>query len=368
MIAVPSWSFNPFNATHYLYFAHHLGDGIRLAFSTDGPLGPFEMLGNVFYYTQCKRCLQCKTCTLHVASPDVHVLKEEKSFRMYFHSRLGPNEQVSFVAVSRDGINWEAIDTEPLTTAYLRVFFWEGFWYGVARAKSTNFLFRSIDGITPFEKGPILIPPESRHVGLLLHHSRLYIFFSRSGDCPESLLVTWMNLKLLTQQNIPWTKWMITSPTFTVAIPRKYQGEECPLEASKDGISLTPTNQLRDPAPFVGDDGTIFLIYSIYGEFGLAIDRIIMEDEQSTIENFNKSDFEARFHFRMKEKRPPERRPTSERLPTPTDPRTEKTRTEKTRTEKTRTEKPRTENHHQFWFQRGNVQKQNHHQFKFIKE
>src|SRR3954466_8797447 len=77
LIKVPDWIERPLGR-YYLYFAHHDGRYIRLAFA-DALEGPWRThedgvlpLADSFFLG-------------HVASPDVHVDDQSRRIRMYFH-------------------------------------------------------------------------------------------------------------------------------------------------------------------------------------------------------------------------------------------------------------------------------------------
>lgn len=92
-------------------------------------------------------------CTGHIASPDVHVDDARREIRMYFH---GPAQagggQKSFVAVSKDGLQFKASD-EVLGQFYFRVFPWQDAWFAMAKG---GLLYRSDNGLTRFVPGPSL--------------------------------------------------------------------------------------------------------------------------------------------------------------------------------------------------------------------
>ena len=117
----------------YLYFADHKGSYIRLGVADDliGPwrtheqgalqlsqtafpksdgefdpkLGPARKKGHVYP---------------HIASPDAVVDEAAQQIRLYFHGQLYDGRQVSRVATSSDGVNFEAGE-EILSTSYLRM-------------------------------------------------------------------------------------------------------------------------------------------------------------------------------------------------------------------------------------------------------
>ena len=52
-----------------------------------------------------------------------------------------------------------------------------------------------------------------------------------------------------------------------------YEGVDLPLAPSVRGLSVEPVRQLRDPGIFE-EAGTIYLMYSVAGEQGIAIARL----------------------------------------------------------------------------------------------
>src|SRR6188508_1447297 len=105
LIRVPDWVRNPLGR-YYLYFAHHDGRFIRLAFA-DALGGPWST------HEDGVLPLQASHFAGHIASPDVHVDHEQRRIRMYFHggdvpSGLGAPPQHTRVAVSDDGLQFTA--------------------------------------------------------------------------------------------------------------------------------------------------------------------------------------------------------------------------------------------------------------------
>ena len=102
--------------TYYLYFAHHNGSYIRLAYA-DKLEGPWTI-----YKPGTLSLADAPGCTGHIASPDVHVDESRKEMRMYFHGPArGGGGQKSFVATSNDGLHFKA-SSEPLGIFYFRIF------------------------------------------------------------------------------------------------------------------------------------------------------------------------------------------------------------------------------------------------------
>ena len=160
---MPEWVNRPLGR-YYLYFAHHAGKFIRLAYA-DRVSGPWKI-----HEPGTLRLVQAPRCNDHIASPDVHVDSVRREILMYFHcpagspGRVDIGQQKTFLAVSRDGLHFSS-DTVPLGPAYFRVFRRGEDYYAVVRA---GLLQRSRDMRSAFEPGPTLIPPDS---GRILRHA-----------------------------------------------------------------------------------------------------------------------------------------------------------------------------------------------------
>ena len=252
LIRVPDWVPNPLGR-YYLYFAHHQGTHIRLAYadSIHGPWTIYE--GGVLK-------LEETACQGHIASPDVHVRTDSKEIVMYFHGGT-PNGQRSFRAVSSDGLHFHA-SSNVLGPFYFRVFEHKGEWFAIAKtsdAPGGGVLLRSPDGIAAFERGPDILPKQ-RHVALLKQEDdTLHIFYSRGEDCPERILLSTMRL------SGNWREWSPSSPQELLRPETDCEGAHLPLEPSYFGSIHQPVNQLRDPATYQEDD-QVFLLYTGAGE------------------------------------------------------------------------------------------------------
>jgi len=257
LIRVPEWVKNPLGR-YYLYFAHHDGHYIRLAFA-DRLEGPWR--------THEAGVLSLKESRFagHVASPDVHVDEREKRIRMYFHgsevaSGVPGADQYTRVAVSSDGLRFEA-SAERLGRPYFRVFAWDGYTYALGMP---GVFYRSRDGLTKFEEGPRLFGPNMRHTALKLDGNVLSVFYTDVGDNPESI-------KLATIELTPdWLAWKESKPVVVLQPEEPYEGADAPRVPSVRGLVHGPACQLRDPAIF-REDGRTYLLYSVAGENGIAI-------------------------------------------------------------------------------------------------
>lgn len=257
LIRMPDWVTNRL-ARYYLYFAHHDGRYIRLAYA-DKLEGPWRM------HEPGVLSLEQSLFAGHVASPDVHVDEIKRRIRMYFHGSEVPSgvpgaAQHTRVALSSDGLSFQAAP-ELLGNSYLRAFAWGGMTYALAMP---GVIYRSMDGVSGFEKGPTLFSKDMRHAALKLDGHTLTVFHTNVGDAPESILLSTIDLRP------DWQAWKET-PAITVLRPEHdYEGANAAPAPSVRGLVHGPVNQLRDPAIYREADRT-YLLYSVAGETGIAI-------------------------------------------------------------------------------------------------
>src|SRR6185437_6028988 len=266
LIRVPDWVEKPLGH-YYLYFAHHEGKFIRLAYANrvEGPWTVYE--AGTLHLSAVTHCHD------HIASPDVHVDESRHQIRMYFHCPAEGTSrdigiQKSFVGLSHDGLHFSPIEV-PLGDPYFRVFRWHGYYYALARA---GVLLRSHDGLTPFETGPALFADDAklvlRHAAVDVQGNRLAIYYSRIGDRPERILLSYISL-------VPdWRAWKASPPVTVISPETPEEGSDRPLEVSKMGEAEVRVRELRDPAIF-HDGGKTYLLYSIAGEAGLSIAELL---------------------------------------------------------------------------------------------
>ncbi len=288
LIKVPEWVPGRLG-NYYLYFAHHQGLYIRLAYA-DNLKGPWKIYQPGSLKTSDCRCREAAgeptsnargevyLSKAHIASPDVHIDETNKQLILYFHCPLnngGKKGQYTLRATSKDGIHFNA-DTTVLGESYFRVAEWKGAHYAIARAGA---LYRSTDGGLTFEEGgnPFagLQTKENyvRHVALKVSGDELFVFHSRIGDKPERILLS--KIKLTPD----WKTWK-ADEAFTIAEPAtKYEGAELPLTVSKIGSYHGLIRELRDPA-FYEEDGKWYLLYSVAGESGIAIAELNLNENQ----------------------------------------------------------------------------------------
>jgi len=267
IIKAPSWLANPLGK-YYLYFAHHSGEFIRLAYA-ENVEGPYTIYApgtlNVSQVTK-------KVKNDHVASPDVHVNDGTQELWMYFHVPFKgkgiykDQKQMTFLARSQDGIHFTP-GKIALAPFYLRVFKQAGYFYGIAKNDNKNGIFlRSPDGTTSFERGPEFIDG-FRHCALLVKKNNLWIFYSRVGDAPEKILFTSIDL---TKE---WKSWLPSAPIPVLEPEFFWEGIDLPAIPSMHGAT-GPANALRDPGIFE-DNGELYLFYCVKGEQGIACSKFI---------------------------------------------------------------------------------------------
>ena len=259
LIRVPAWIEKPLGR-YYLYFSHHHGAYIRMAYA-DRLEGPWKIhQAGVLHMKDAPG-------RDHIASPDVHVDDAAKEIRMYFHQparkQLRAKGQQTYLAVSKDGLAFTARKPE-LGHPYLRAFDYRGATYAFAKRGDVDGIFlRSRDGVAPFEEGPRCLP-RVRHSALWVEGDTLFLLYTTVGDAPERIQLSTVDLSQ------DWNKWAPSKPRILLEPETDYEGANEPLVPSTYGASEGPVRQLRDPAIFF-EDGRRYLLYSVAGERGIAI-------------------------------------------------------------------------------------------------
>ncbi len=267
LIKTPDWLAGRLG-TYHLYFAHHLGSYIRLAYA-DHLEGPWRIHSpGVLDITEVPFIYE------HIASPDVHVDEDSKEIRMYLHGVSDPNPweaptQSSYVATSRDGLLFHP-KRQLLGAPYFRVWRWENSYYAIGLGGS---LWRSKDGLSEFEQGPTLtgMPDGTRHPVVLRHGGKSWVAWTAIGDCPERILIAEIDT------TGDWHEWSMRDPQELLRPERDYEGGTLPLEPSRADIAPAPVHPLRDPAFYVEAD-RVYMVYSVAGEAGLALAELRFED------------------------------------------------------------------------------------------
>lgn len=256
VIKVPNWVSNPLGK-YYMYFAHHHGKFIRMAYA-NSPTGPWTI------YKPGVLHLNKTVAVGHIASPDVIIDETSKTINLYFHGKI-PNSkpQKTFLSTSKDGLGFIASNT-ILGPSYFRVFKYQSESYALS---SGNF-YKKVDDNKTYEKGTTILP-HARHTALALIDDTLIVFYSQKGDAPERILKCEVDLSEGT-----WETWVASSSQEVLKPKTKYEGVHLPIEKSSGGFVEGSVHQLRDPAIFIDNDN-VYLYYSIAGESGIAVAKLI---------------------------------------------------------------------------------------------
>lgn len=271
LIRVPDWVEAPLGR-YYLYFASHAGSRyIRLAFA-DTLEGPWRI--------RPEGSLHAANVPMigdGLGAPDVHVDRERRQIRMYFHATSKRRDKTrAFVATSDNGLDFEVLG-DLARTFYFRAFAHGGTWYGLSKGGR---LYRSRDGLSKFARGPDAFPSiggngthynapgSTRHVSIETFADHADIYYTRIGDAPEVVLKSRLEL------GGNWRKWRAGPPQEVMRGTENWEGANLPIEPSRSGKSMEPVNQLRDPEIFVDDDGSRYLAYAVAGERGIALARL----------------------------------------------------------------------------------------------
>ena len=254
LIKVPNWVKNPLGK-YYLYFAHHQGKYIRMAYA-DNIEGPYTL------YEPGTLQINETACKTHIASPDVHIDEGSGRIAMYYHGDTADGQK-TFISWSIDGIKF-LNNVVPKGEFYFRVFKYKDKFYAIAKNKNIDgVIYESDDWDGEFKPMYNLIP-NIRHSAVYVDKNILFLFYSLIGDKPESILLTRINLD----------NWEPVT-TQQVLQPRtEYEGAHLPIMQSLPGSSTLryggPVNELRDPCVYE-EDGNLYLLYSLAGEYGIGL-------------------------------------------------------------------------------------------------
>ena len=258
VIRVPDWVEEPLGR-YYLYFAHHRGSFIRMAWANDIE-GPWTIKEDGVLHLADVPALD------HVASPDVIIDEAGQRMLMFYHSVDDTTDwtQTTYLATSEDGLRFEA-HAEPKGLPYLRTFTFKNQSWGLAKIRygPGGALLKADAMEGPYEEGPVFID-RMRHGAVLVRGDSVDIVFSRIGDSPERLLVTTIDpVRMWTSPYEPTIRELMTSEM-------DYEGADLPADASAVGEETGPVHALRDPHLFQ-DEGRTWLFYSVAGENGIGV-------------------------------------------------------------------------------------------------
>jgi hypothetical protein len=289
VIRVPSWIDKPLGR-YYMYFAHHMGTFIRLAYA-DSMAGPWtiydpgilQVHDTAFFRPQPDPPENLENFYTHVASPEIYVDNAQRRLVMWFHgwwtdgtmwpvgeaaatvwARQHGYGQFTQSGSSKDGLHFD-LRPSITRTSYLRVFPYDGYFYGMARL---GLLLRSKDPLASFETGgnPFRDGPYAnrvRHVAVLQRGATLYTFFTAIGDAPERIMMSTVDV------SGDWKNWKASEAVEILRPAAPYECPTLPVAPSEAGDVKVPVQQLRDPGLFE-EDGRTYLFYAICGEQGIA--------------------------------------------------------------------------------------------------
>lgn len=296
VIRVPDWAQQPLGR-YYMYFAHHKGQYIRMAYadSLHGPWkihepGVLNVSETAFFRPQPDPDPSPYGVYTHVASPEIYVDQAHKRILMWVHGewtegkqwpaaipeanawmRQNGYSQYTQVMESTDGLHFTALP--PISRQpYLRVFEHGGEFYGIARL---GLLMHAPDPRSEFRSGPSAFGPgpyvgRVRHVALLKRGETLHVFLSVIGTAPEKILHTTIAL------TGDWTTWRASNLYTEVLEPQaEYECPELPTVPSEVGEIDGPAKQLRDPALFE-ENGKVYLFYTVCGEQGIGLAEVVI--------------------------------------------------------------------------------------------
>ncbi len=269
LIEVPDWVEGRLGA-YYLYFGHHTGTYIRLAYS-DSLQGPWRV-----HPAGALAIDQCPFIKEHIASPDVHIDHQRRRFVMYFHgpTKSGGRDQMTFAATSGDGLHFNPLP-QVLGPSYARIFRHDGWWYGLFGTGAVT-LFRSRDGISDFKQGPVVLSAVRRravprHVAVQKFGDLLRVYYTRKGDAPERVLHGTIDL------TGDWRQWKVQGATELLRPMTAFEGADLPVRRSRPGPAKGRENALRDPAVFE-ERGRTWLLYAVAAESGIALAEIFFAE------------------------------------------------------------------------------------------
>jgi hypothetical protein len=315
VIRVPNWIRRPLGR-YYMYFAHHKGSYIRMAYA-DSPLGPWQLhspgvlrlsasgfpesvqegedagegvMGALFetfsphvirdYLLMAYRALVTDPAerearglspqapkAVHVASPEIYIDEANWRLLMYYHGFDERGGQSSRMAISEDGLTFK-VQPQRVFSTYLR-----GFEFGDQHylLGMPGVLYRGSGPEGPFEpRDRLLFEPDMRHAGLLLEGSTLYVFWSSVGYAPERILLSQVDLS-----PADWNDWVATAPVDLLRPEVHWEGSALAVMPSLRGEMYEAANELRDPFVFRDKDGRLYLYYVGGGEKAIGVARLI---------------------------------------------------------------------------------------------
>ena len=265
---------------YHLYFSHHKGTHLRLAFA-DHLRGPWSIhppgvmdLGDSTFPDEAGLDAagvgDIEFRYAHIASPQVIADPGGDGYHMYFHGLADHGTQVTRYAWSADGLRFSARAAD-LGQPYFRVaafgdrllaVAWGGHVYEADHwAGPFRHIARLPHGIT--DDGPVWRHPDIRNAG-----GRTQVLYGRIGDAPEGIWFTGFD------PSLPPAKWALDPPVELLRPAHGWEGVHAPVEPSRIGAAQGLRHELRDGTFFEDADGQLYLIYIGGGESAIGIARL----------------------------------------------------------------------------------------------
>jgi hypothetical protein len=297
------------SANYYLYFGHHHGAYIRMAWAA-------SLTGKWTLYNADSTVLPSKrgvfglydkknenkifpgndiVISSHIASPIVLIDNKKEQFVLFFHGQTKlisetKNDQRTFVCYSNNGINFQNnISPVMLGGSYFAPFNYKKQWYSF----SNGGLFHEAPKVKGFDAAPRDFDYSKmlwstrrdffekaitetgnpnfrvRHLTTFLENNILHIFFSSSHDTPERIYYT---QSILNSDSKSWS-----SQSFQCVMQAKevWEGGNLIPKLSEGGAAKTILNEVRDPFIFKDYDGKIYLFYCAGGERGIGMAQVL---------------------------------------------------------------------------------------------
>lgn len=314
LVKLPSWlkkseRVSP-KARYYLYFAHHKGRYLRLAWA-EKVTGPYHLVQDSPLYGTKENAvfhLDSETWPIgktsirgHVASPIVIVDDEHKEFKLYFHAPTRLNStgknigQKTFFATSENGLDFK----ENVAECYLGDFYFspfekDGRWYafanhgyfyqapatGEACCTEAKDLEKALwkerrdffdETIASYCRENEIEPLLSvRHLAQIEKDGRLHILFSCREDDPERIYHVSCDLK---KGN--FDTWKPGKMELVMKAEEEWEGSLLQSGKSRGGSAKKALNEVRDPFIYQEKD-ELYLLYCAGGEKGIGIARLII--------------------------------------------------------------------------------------------
>jgi hypothetical protein len=317
LIRVPDW-IPPKKRAHrsakyYLYFAHHSGSNIRMAWAAH-VTGPYTIYKPGVGVLSARLEREHLKLGYHVASPDVHVDDDNQRIIMYFHSDMmydgkpvhGSHGQHTGVATSPDGLDFNAgLEDMAICPFYARVFSFDGELYAFTIFGQ---LWKARDAAHPWTNPPpggalidvaangglweMVSDPKNRwdkktnpfesfdkqirHLALRRRGDKLDVFYSLYNSAPEHIEYSTIDISVGVE------KWRATPPVSVLKPTLSWEGADLPIAPSGLGGAIG-VHQLRDPYVFKDIDGTEYLLYTGRGEeaIGMIPLKSLLDDKKA---------------------------------------------------------------------------------------